>query len=163
MEPLRTSRGRSLPLGATAVADGINFSLLTRHGSAVWLVLYPMDRDEPMGEISLHPLKNRTGNHWHIHVGGLPETFRYGWRVDGPKGGGHRFDPSIILLDPSATALSDGAVWGRPRECQPGSSRRRSLFFRKPYHWREDMPPLTPLEDTIVYELHVRGFTCHPS
>ena len=43
MEPLRTSRGRSLPLGATAVAEGINFSLLTRHGTAVWLVLYPMD------------------------------------------------------------------------------------------------------------------------
>jgi len=78
-------------------------------------------------------------------------------------GGGHRFDPSIILLDPSATALSDSAIWGRPREYDPVSSRRRSLFFRKPYHWREDMPPLTPLEDTIIYELHVRGFTCDPS
>jgi len=129
MEPLRTSRGRSLPLGATAVADGINFSLLTRHGSAVWLVLYPMDRDEPISEVSLHPRKNRTGNHWHILVGGLPETFPLRLARGRPRGGGHRFDPSIILLDPSATALSDGAIWGRPREHDATSSRRRSLFF----------------------------------
>src|SRR5205823_3369964 len=67
------------------------------------------------------------------------------------------------MLFRPATALSDGVTWGKPRECQPSSSRRRSLFFRQPYHWREDQPPLTPLEDTIIYEVHVRGFTCHPS
>lgn len=163
MEPLRASRGRSLPLGASAAPEGVNFSLLTRHGTAVTLVLYSMDRNEPLAEISLHNQKNRTGNHWHIMLAGLPETFRYGWRVDGPKGGGHRYNPSVVLLDPAATALSDGAVWGRSSEVQNYSSARRSLFVRRSFHWREDMPPLIPHEETIIYELHVRGFTCHPS
>src|SRR5207237_1426064 len=83
-------------------------------------------------------------------------------------GDGHRFDPAIVLLDPSATALSDGAVWGSGSRAvaglRPGvlGSTRRSLFIRRPYHWREDAPLLTPLEDSVIYELHVRGFTCHP-
>ncbi len=163
MESFRTSRGRSLPLGATALAGGINFAVFTRHGTAVSLVIYPMGKDVPLGEIELHPLQNRTGNHWHILVAGLPATFRYGWRVDGPREDGHRFDPSIVLLDPSATALSDGAVWGKRIDHPERGTKRRSLFFRRSYDWQEDMPPLTPLEDTIIYELHVRAFTCHPS
>src|SRR5262249_28739974 len=98
----------------------------------------------------------------------------------GPAGAGHRFDPSIVLLDPSSTALSDGAVWGGcvdrvyglPPPARPGhpvlppprkSTARRSLFFRRAFDWQEGPPPLTPLEDSIIYELHVRGFTCHPS
>ena len=96
-----------------ALAEGVNFAVLCRHGTAVWLVLYPLDGEQPLAEITLDPLKNRTGNHWHIQVAGLPPAFRYGWRVDGPRGGGHRFDPSIVLLDPAATALlldSEGHV-----------------------------------------------------
>src|SRR5262249_49531405 len=46
---------------------------------------------------------------------------------------------------------------------KPRASVRRSLFFRRPYNWHDDIPPLTPFEDTIIYELHVRGFTCHPT
>jgi glycogen operon protein len=120
---------------------------------------------------------NRTGDHWHIQVKGLPPTFRYGWRVDGPRGGGHRFNPRIVLLDPASTALADGVVWGggtlriadgrlHNDQKQPvisSGTTRRSLFFRRPFDWHEDVPPLTPLEDSIIYELHVRGFTCHPS
>ena len=163
MQSLRTARGRSLPLGATALADGVNFAVLCRHGTAVTLVVYPLDGDRALAEISLDPSKNRTGSHWHVLVAGLPPAFRYGWRVDGPKDRGHRFDPALVLLDPSATALSDGAVWGQAREPDPKRSRRRSLFIRKPFDWREDVPPRIPLEDSIIYELHVRGFTCHPS
>lgn len=171
MISLRTARGRSLPLGATALADGVNFSLLSRHASAVWLMIYGGEGNELMAELPLHPRINRTGNHWHVLVAGLPETFRYGWRVDGPRGGGHRYDPWLVLLDPAATALSDGAVWGQSPDlsAQPRSpsgrlgTSRRSLFFRRSFNWREDMPPLTPLEDSIIYEVHVRGFTCHPS
>src|SRR5438132_2451165 len=163
MLTLRTARGRSLPLGATALADGINFALLCRHGTAVWLVLYSMEGEAPLAEISLDPWKNRTGNHWHVLVAGLPNTFRYGWRVDGPKGDGHRFDPSLVLLDPAATALSEAAAWGKPVETVKNCSIRRSLFFRRPFTWHNDVPPLTPLEDSVIYEVHVRGFTCHPS
>jgi glycogen operon protein len=189
MSTLRMARGRSLPLGATALADGVNFAVLCRHGTAVTLVVYDMHHDEALAEVPLHPRRNRTGDHWHILVKGLPAVFRYGWRVDGPPGPTHRFDPSLILLDPAATALSEGAVWGhepdeevdggrwtvdgkksgspstvhRPPSTARKGTRRRNLFFRRAFDWREDMPPLTPLEDSIIYELHVRGFTCHPS
>src|SRR3954454_776995 len=133
MPTLRTSRGRSLPLGATASTDGVNFALLCRHGTAAWLVIYPMEGDDPLAEIALHPRHNRTGDHWHVHVRDLPPLFRYGWRVDGPLGPGHRFDPSAVLLDPSATALSGQAVWGRQVETDRRHTRRRSLFFRRAF------------------------------
>jgi glycogen operon protein len=185
MLSLRLARGRSLPLGVTALANGVNFALLCRHGTAVTLVLYDMEHDEPRAEVPLHPRRNRTGVHWHILVNGLPPVFRYGWRIDGPPGPVHRFNPALVLLDPAATALSEGAVWGQePDESVPATwwqvaregkrlepppavkargTRRRSLFFRRSFDWKEDMPPLTPLEDSVIYELHVRGFTCHPS
>jgi glycogen operon protein len=168
MHNFRTSRGRSLPLGATALAEGINFALLCRHGTAVSLVLYPLEGQNPLSEIPLDPRMNRTGDHWHILVAGLPPQFQYGWRVEGPLGGGHRYNPELVLLDPSATAISDGSTWGHSADGNvvhpPGAgSVRRSLFFRRAFRWGEDAPPLVPLEDSIIYELHVRGFTCHPS
>jgi glycogen operon protein len=163
MLTLRTARGRSLPLGATALANGVNFAVLCRHGTSVSLVLYPLEGDEPLAELALDYWKNRTGSHWHIQVAGLPLAFRYGWRVDGPAGDGHRFDPFAVLLDPSATAVSDGVHWGQMHEPERQRSRRRSLFFRRPFNWQEDVPPRIPLEDSIIYELHVRGFTCHPT
>ncbi len=163
MLTLRIARGKSLPLGASAMPDGVNFALLCRHGTAVSLVIYPLDDTEPLAEVVLHPRRNRTGDHWHVLVAGLPAAFTYGWRVDGPKGPGHCYDPNIILLDPSTTALSGGSRWGESSETSPGYSSRRSLYLRRPFHWQEDVPPLTPLEETVVYELHVRGFTCHPT
>src|SRR5207245_1673835 len=113
-------------------------------------VVYPTDGNQPIAEIPLDPLKNRTGNHWHILVAGLPQTFRYGWRVDGPEGGGHRFDPTMVLLDPAATSISDGALWGKFHEPDPHRTNRRSLFIRQPFNWREDAPPRVSLEDSII-------------
>jgi glycogen operon protein len=166
MALLKTARGRSLPLGATALADGVNFALLCRHGISVRLVLLPVEGDGELAEILLDPVKHRTGDHWHILVAGLPPLFRYGWRVDGPRGGGNRYNPECILLDPSSTALADGSTWSGKAPSLDGHTRgadRRSLFVRRSYDWNEDGPPLTPLEDSIIYELHVRGFTCHPT
>ena len=176
---LTTSRGSPLPLGVEAVPEGVNFALLCRHGTEVHLLLYHRDESELLAEIELHPLANRTGDHWHILIGGLPAEFRYGWRVAGPTGPGHYFDPSLILLDPMGRAVSGGTVWGIEEEtrapCEesqrpvavPGAARigtsRRSLFVHRPFDWQQDMPLLTPLEDSLIYELHVRGFTCHPS
>jgi glycogen operon protein len=161
MADFRIARGRSLPLGATAMADGINFAILSRHATAVWLVLYPREAEAAPQEIRLDPVRNRTGNHWHVQVKGLKMPFRYGWRMDGPKVPGSRFDPSKVLLDPASTALSEGAVWGQFKEPAPDSMVRRSLFIRRRFDWGADVPPRTPLEDSIIYELHVRGFTCH--
>ncbi|OAI42283.1 glycogen debranching enzyme [Planctomycetaceae bacterium SCGC AG-212-D15] len=163
MSTIKTARGRSLPLGAAALANGVNFALLCRHGTMVRLVLFPLEGNQPLADLALDPHLHRTGDHWHILVSGLPPSFRYAWRVDGPRGGGHRFDPSLLLLDPSATALSDGAVWGCSTDPDRHASSRRSLFFRRSFDWGTDVPLLTPPEDSIIYELHVRGFTCHPS
>src|ERR1017187_5838817 len=167
-QTFRTSRGRSAPLGATPLAEGVNFVLMCRHGRSVHLVLQKVDSDDILAEIPLDPRKHRTGDIWHIHVYEPPKTFRYGWRVDGPMGGGHRFDPSLILLDPSCTSVADGTRWGCNGHYFNGThdergTHRRSLYHRRHYDWREDVPLVTPLEDSIVYELHVRGFTMHPA
>src|SRR5437868_11036593 len=87
----RVSRGRPLPLGITPYADGINFALLCRHGTRVWLVLSPEDANAPFAEIALDARRNRTGDHWHVLLHDLPPAFRYGWRVDGPPGPVHRY------------------------------------------------------------------------
>jgi isoamylase len=165
MSCYRTSRGRPLPLGASPTPDGANFALFCRHGFSVTLVILPEEGgSRPLAEIPLNPRRNRTGDHWHIRVHDLPQTFCYGWKVDGPKGGNHRYDPTRILLDPCATMISGGAVWAGTCETDPERTSRRGLYHRtQPYDWGEDEPPLTPPEDSIIYELHVRGFTCHPT
>lgn len=164
MPPPRVTRGRPLPLGVTAGGDGINFALLCRHGTRVVLVLSPIDSNTPFAEIEFDPLYHRTGDHWHALVHDLPQSFRYGYRVDGPASPLHRYDPSRVLLDPAATLVSDGGVWGSQCEVRGRDSIRRCMYVRGPrYDWKDDRPPLTPLEDSIIYELHVRGFTCHPS
>jgi glycogen operon protein len=136
----------------------VNFAVLSVHATAATLVLFPPEGSAPLAELPLDPVKNRTGHHWHILVGGLPAAFSYGWRMDGPKGGGHRYDRRKLLLDPSASAVSGAANWGKP-----SGEARRSLFIRRTYNWHEDAPPNTPIEDSVLYELHVRGFTCHPT
>ena len=83
--PLRVTRGHPLPLGANVTPGGVNFVLICRHATAVWLVLSEPCDGEIYTEIPLDPRKNRTGDHWHIRVDGLPEEFCYGYRVDGPK------------------------------------------------------------------------------
>jgi isoamylase len=165
MPDFRTARGRPLPLGVSTNPDAINFALLCRHGTAVTLVILPeAGGNTPLTELRLDPRSNRTGDHWHVSVKGLPDTFCYGWRVDGPKGSRHRFDPSRLLLDPSARIISDGAGWAATCETDPQRTSRRSLYHRQAgYDWDGDAPPLTPLEDSIIYEVQVRGFTCHPS
>jgi isoamylase len=169
MLTFRTSRGRPTPLGAFSLADGVNFALLCRHGTSVRLALFALDEERQLAELPLDPHVNRTGDHWHILVKDLPPSFRYGWRVDGPEINGHRYNPELVLIDPASTAISNGTVWGENKEYFRGpfsgarGTHRRSLFFRRAFDWREDAPLRTPLEDSVIYELHVRGFTVHPS
>jgi glycogen operon protein len=161
---IQVTRGFARTPGAEALEGGVNFVLLSRHGTDVRLVLLPLEAGEPLAEIALHPRKNRTGNRWHVLIKGLPAAFRYGWRVDGPSGPGHRFDPNLVLLDPSGRLVS-GSVWGEGGSVfsEARGTQRRSVFRRDMYEWRTDSSPLTHLEDSIIYELHVRGFTIHPS
>jgi isoamylase len=146
--------GSPLPPGTVRTPTGINFVLISRHGTAVWLVLSEPCSGEIYVEIELDRQVNRTGDHWHVRVDGLPEEFCYGYRVDGPKGDGHRYEPKHILLDPYARALSCGRPWG-----ESGNLPRRSLMVESMIDRTRVLYPRTPLEDTIIYELHVRGYT----
>ncbi len=155
---LTISRGRPLPLGANLSARGVNFVLLCKHATAIWLVISEPCNAEIMCEIPLDPANHRTGDHWHIRIQGLPEEFCYGYRADGPKGVGHRYDPRNILLDPAARALSCGRPWGIT-----GNLPRRSLLNQAMSDDDVHISPRIAREDTILYELHVRGFTIDPS
>src|SRR5262245_21404982 len=165
MSTFTTSRGRPLPLGISSTPDGHNFALLCRHGTRATLVILPeTGGSTPLAEFELHTKQNRTGDHWHIRVTNLPRAFCYGWLVDGPHGPRTRFGPERLLLDPAAAMLSNGAVWAGTCEVDPQRTHRRSLWSRAPrYDWEDDYPPLTQLEDSLIYEVHVRGFTCHES
>ena len=160
MPAFPTSRGQPLPLGSSRVGNGINFAVLSRRAESVTLVILPETGGRPLAEIPFDRKMNRTGDHWHIEVGGLPALFCYGFRVAGPKGPMNRFDPTRLLIDPCSTAISNGATWANTCEVDPERTTRRSLFVRSaPYDWGTDAQLRTRPEDSIIYELHVRGFT----
>lgn len=168
----KVERGKSLPLGATEFRKGINFSLFSEHSTAASLVLFRPGSDEPLVEITLDPHINRTGHIWHVFVRYMDPDICYGWRLNGPYDPvkGHRFDPNVILIDPWARGLSGGSVWGESGIHHTQGPNGEKIFhcrlgclLGEDFDWEGDTPPLTPLEDTIIYELHVRGFTVHPS
>lgn len=162
---ITTSPGLPRPKGVQIKAEGVNFALFSRHAEGVTLVLQSGESSWKGRRIEL-PLDrrvNKTGDIWHIMVQGLPADFRYGYRLAGPydpQGNGHQFDPKNILLDPYAKVLCPSS-WGEQRAglgrepcCLPGDAR---------YDWEGDRPLLIPLKDSVIYEMHVRGFTVHPS
>jgi len=155
---LTVTRGYPLSPGASPTPGGVNFVLISRNGRAVNLILSEPCSGEIYAEIPLNPQVNRTGDNWHIRVEGLPDEFCYGYRVDGPTGHGHHFDFGSILLDPSSRALSCGRPWAAPDNLP-----RRSLLNRSMSQVADDISPRIHREDTILYELHVRGFTVDPS
>ncbi|MDX2035855.1 MAG: isoamylase [Isosphaeraceae bacterium] len=156
--PLYITRGHPLPLGASRTGDAVNFVLISRSGTRVWLVLSEPCADKIYAEIPLDPDFFRTGDHWHVRVEGLPDEFCYGYRVEGPSGNGNRYDPENILIDPTSRALSCGRPWGHADGLP-----RRSLLTGSFNDRQDDINPRIPREDTILYELHVRGFTVHPT
>jgi glycogen operon protein len=130
------------------------------------LVLFEPGIADPVAEILLDPVRNRTGQVWHILVHGLTAGTEYGWRADGPSTDSwHRFDRSKVLVDPFAQALAGGELWkGGDRPLPPPGVRpRRGVVVDDRFDWGDDQPPRVHLADSIVYELHVRGFTRHPS
>lgn len=167
------TNGRPLPLGATVRPDGINFSIFSKNASAVTLDLFARGSGEPVGEIRLDPRLNRTGDIWHTAVSGLDHTkILYSYRVDGPwdKEKQHRFDKSSRLLDPYARSVAGAERWGGDYArvaYQKGFTRTHSdlrcAIAENSFDWRGDRHPEIPMEDLVIYELHVRGFTRHPS
>jgi len=111
-------------------------------------------------------LVHRTGDVWHVHVANLSPACQYGYRVDRQAGQEddkrHRFSRSVLLVDPYARSLVGPSLWaGRPGSESNGGW--RGLITSDEFDWGDDRPPRHHLADSIIYEMHVRGFTRHPS
>jgi glycogen operon protein len=148
-------------MGASLARRGINFAIYSRHATEAWLVL---GEGEEQVEIGLDPVVNRTGHVWHILVRGVDSGVRYAWRFDRQPNSSphlHRYDPSYLLLDPYALAIVGGEDWGAPqqREYRP----LRCVVPDTDFDWEYDQPLNVPLADSVIYEMHVRGFTRHSS
>ncbi|MDP7112632.1 MAG: hypothetical protein QGH45_11750, partial [Myxococcota bacterium] len=117
MSKLRFEHGVPLPLGATLRADGVRFSVFSRHAERLYLVLFEEPRDGvPSQEIPLDPLLHRVGDIWTVVVHGIGARQLYGYRAEGPHEpqAGHYYDPDLLLVDPYARAVTDGSAWADP-------------------------------------------------
>ena len=165
-----TAAGSSSPLGATCSDDGVNFSLFSRHATAVELLLFEgVDDPRPSRVIRLEPTVNRTYFYWHVFVPGVRPGQLYGYRVEGPfdPGTGMRFDPTKVLLDPYGRGVGVPARYSREAAKRVGDTAATAMksvvVDCDAYDWEGDAPLRRPSARTIVYEMHVRGFTRHPS
>jgi isoamylase len=152
--------GRPFPLGATWDGDGVNFTLWSTTARAVTLCLFEKDGTERQV-----PLTDATYHVWHGYLPGVGPGQRYGYRVDGtfdPRRGLFH-SPRKLLLDPYARAI-EGDFTDHP-SVYPGSPSDsaphvpRSVVIHDDFPWGNDARPHTPWDDTVIYELHVRGFT----
>jgi isoamylase len=167
--------GRPRPLGATWDGEGTSFAVFSGGGEAVDLCL--LEGSGAQSREVRVPLQQRTGSVWHGYLPGVGPGQRYGYRVDGPydPAAGHRHNPSKLLLDPYARALEGdlvlddavfGSVPGRPglqdhRDSAPFVP--HSVVVDDAFPWGDDRRPRTPWPETVVYEMHVKGFTAqHP-
>ena len=160
--PLRP--GKPLPFGATIVPGGINFSIYSRHATSCTLVLFNKHEPHPCCEIPF-PDEWRIGNVFSMVVFDLDyENVEYGFRMEGPwePQNGHRFDKTRVLMDPYAKAIGGRDVWGEPPDWNNTYQHRARICFDD-FDWENDRPLETPVEDLVIYETHVRGFTRHPS
>lgn len=162
---LKTKQGRPLPLGANIFGDGVQFSIFSRHATAVSLIIF--ENDELLSayhEITLDPEFNRTGDIWHIWVAGLGAGTRYGYKMDGPFAPekGFRFDKTKLLLDPYARMVTENSSWNFPGTSEPIYNAPRGIVTGNTDHAGKLAVRHLP-EESIIYEIHVRGFTQHNS
>ncbi len=166
---LETTPGNSAPLGASVAEGGANFSLYSRNATGVELLLFDYADDaRPARTIRIDPA-TRTHHYWHVLVPDLQPGQIYGYRVEGAfnPDAGMRFDPGKILLDPYGRAVVVPRSYSRQAACAPGDNTpvamKSVLLDPAAYSWDGDAPLRTPAARTIIYEMHVRGFTRHPS
>ncbi len=174
--------GKPFPFGASVVPGGVNFSVFSRNANYCVLVIFEKGAEKPIVEIPFRGMfakafteepvwgEFRIGNVFTMTVLGLDdEAIEYGFRMDiglpqaeRGKPAIHRFDPSIVLLDPYARAVGGRDVWGRTPDWNAPFAHRSRVVFDD-YDWEGDRPLEIPLEDLVIYEMHVRGFTRHTS
>lgn len=148
--------------GATALREGVNFTVCSVEATDVELLLYHRGKKEPYAVLPF-PKHYRIGGVYSMFVFGLDIfDFEYAYRVDGPyePKKGLIFDRSKPLLDPYAKAVIGQSVWGE----QPNQDHEyRARVVVNDFDWGDHVDPVRPIEDLIIYELHVRGFTKDPS
>ncbi len=165
---MEMERGTPLPLGATIKRHGINFAVFSKHATDVILLIYNEDGSGPVMQYRFNPCFNRTGEVWHGFIPGLSPGICYGYKMD--RDGKeerhlHRFNKDIVLIDPYAKAISGGSSWGLSPESDGEYEHRQFLskVIDEEFDWGFDRPLNIPLADSIIYEVHVRGFTRHSS
>ncbi|MBV8900948.1 MAG: hypothetical protein JOY92_12650 [Verrucomicrobia bacterium] len=166
----QTSPGRPQPLGATVTAEGVDFSLFSQNATKVELLLFQDPADPEPVQVIAMPAP--TLFYWHVHVDGLAANTAYAYRVYGPGGdavtktSGHRFNGNKVLIDPYARGNVD-ALWdanaAKDGTDNVATSMRSIVIDAGAYDWEGDAPLNVPFTDTVVYELHPRGFTASPS
>jgi len=166
--------GRAAPLGASFDGEGVNFAVFSAHATRMVLCLFSDDGQE----VQHLDLPERDGDVWHGHIAGLRPGQHYGYRAHGPYApqDGHRFNPHKLLIDPYARRLTGHPVWhdalyGYDPAKGPDSFSTldsapfmpRSVVVDPAFSWGNDRPPETPVEETVIYEAHVKGLTqLHP-
>jgi glycogen operon protein len=164
------ARGDPWPLGATISAAGVNFSVFSRGSTALELLFFDGAGDErPARTLELDPRANRSYHYWHVFVPEVGPGQLYGWRAQGPHEPerGLRFDPEKVLLDPYGRAVCFPPGRSRAAAVGPGDNSATALKSvvadMRAYDWEGDRPLARPFSETVIYELHVGGFTKHPS
>lgn len=172
------SAGKWYPLGATLVDEGVNFALYSKHASDVFLLLFDRPEGEPTDIIQL---STRTKYVWHVCVQGIHAGQLYGFKVCGPfkPAEGLRFNEQKLLMDPCAKALTgkfrnmdnlllayDAQAPEKDLSQDVRDNTRmapKSIVMDDRFDWQGDTPPAIPFEKLVVYEVHPKGFTAHPS
>jgi glycogen operon protein len=165
-----TKEGRSSPLGATLSPEGTNFSVYSKHATAVELLLFDcVDDARPARVIRIDPAFSRTYHYWHVFVPGVKAGQIYGYRVDGrfDPPTGMRFDSAKVLLDPYGRGVMVPKHYSRDAARKEGDNAATAMksVVADPhgYDWEGDTPLERPSSQTVIYEMHVRGFTRDPS
>ena len=165
--------GKPYPQGATWDGVGVNFSLYSEGATWVELCLFDRDNPEPTEK---YRFKEVTGSIWHCYLPGVKPGQLYGYRVDGPYDPecGERYNSSKLLIDPYAKALAGTVNWQAPvfayvpggehedlkkDERDSGWGVPKGVVTTTHFDWENDRPPNTPLHDSVIYEVHVKGFT----
>jgi len=161
--------GRSHPLGATIIGGGLNFCVYSSEASSVELLLFHYEDDVQPEVITLDPSSNRTFHYWHTFVPGLHAGQLYGYRVHGAfdPNRGMRFDSSKLLLDPYGRGVVMPKSYSREAATGKGDTAATAMksvvVDTDLYDWEGDRPLHRPSSQSIIYEMHVKGFTRHPS
>jgi len=162
--------GSSYPLGATVTGDGVNFSMYSKSASGIELLFFDaVDAGRPSRVMTLDRERHRTYHYWHAFVPEVRPGQIYAYRAYGPfdPARGLRFDPQKVLLDPYGRAVAVPQGYDRKAASRPGDNAAHAMksVVTAPggYDWQGDRPLRHPYARTVIYEMHLAGFTRHPN